>query len=95
MAADDMYERILEPEVAMSAAAVVVVLSPPVRQILRRSIVYGLSGLIMASDAVARLAHRVDIGIQPASDDGFVHVLTAEARRERVHRGQVEAGEDN
>jgi hypothetical protein len=52
----------LEPEVAVAVAVTAAVASPPVRRVLRRGIVYGLAGLLIARDKVASLAGSVAQG---------------------------------
>jgi hypothetical protein len=55
MAIDDY----LEPEVAVAVAVTAAVCSPPVRRVLRRGLVYGLAGLIVARDKVSSAAQAV------------------------------------
>jgi hypothetical protein len=52
-------EDYLEPEVAVAVAVTAAVCSPPVRRILRRGLVYGLAGLIVARDKVSSAAQAV------------------------------------
>ena len=56
MALDDF----LEPEVAVAVAVTAAMASPPVRNVLRRGVVYGLAGLLMAGDKLSAAAR--DIG---------------------------------
>lgn len=46
----------LYPEVVVAVAATAAVLPPRVRKALRRGAVYGLAGVLMASDAVSSVA---------------------------------------
>ncbi len=55
MALDDY----LEPEVAIAVAVTAAVASPPVRKVLRRGLVYGLAGLMMAGDKIAATAREI------------------------------------
>jgi hypothetical protein len=55
MALDDY----LEPEVAIAVAVTAAVASPPVRKVLRRGLVYGLAGLLVAGDKVTAAAREV------------------------------------
>jgi hypothetical protein len=55
MALDDF----LEPEVAIVAAVTAAVASPPVRKVLRRGLVYGLAGLMVAGDKITSAARQV------------------------------------
>ena len=71
MAADDY----LEPEVAVAATVTAVVTaavcSPPVRKVLRRGLVYGLAGLMIARDKVTDAAKSVARNVQEvAHSDG-------------------------
>jgi len=52
-------ENYAEPEVAVAAVVVAAVASPPVRRSLRRGVVYGLAGLLVAGDKVAAAASAV------------------------------------
>ncbi len=63
MAVDDYTT----PEVAIAVAATAAVFSPPVRKVLRRGAVYGLTGLLIARDAVTSLARGVGSGVQQAA----------------------------
>jgi hypothetical protein len=55
MALDDY----LEPEVAIAVAVTAAVASPPVRKVLRRGLVYGLAGLLVAGDKVTAAAREI------------------------------------
>jgi hypothetical protein len=55
MALDDF----LEPEVAIAVAVTAAVASPPVRKVMRRGLVYGLAGLMVAGDKVASAAREI------------------------------------
>lgn len=61
------FEDLLEPEVAAVAAVVAAVASPQVRRAVRRGAIYGLSGLIVAGDAVTSFARGVGRGMQAAT----------------------------
>lgn len=52
-------ESFAEPEVAVAVVVVAAVVSPPVRRSLRRGLVYGLAGLLVAGDKVAAAASGV------------------------------------
>lgn len=70
MALDDY----LEPEVAIAVAVTAAVASPPVRKVLRRGLVYGLAGLMVAGDKIAGTAREIARSAQqtaaPESDAG-------------------------
>jgi hypothetical protein len=68
MALDDY----LEPEVAVAVAVTAAVASPPVRKVLRRGLVYGLAGLLVAGDKLSATARNIAQSVQqtaaPESD---------------------------
>ncbi len=55
MALDDF----IEPEVAIAVAVTAAVASPPVRKVVRRGLVYGLAGLLVAGDRIAGAARDI------------------------------------
>jgi hypothetical protein len=55
MALDDF----IEPEVAIAVAVTAAVASPPVRNVLRRGVVYGLAGMLMAGDKISAAARGI------------------------------------
>lgn len=59
-------EDYLEPEVAVAAAVTAAICSPKARNWLRRGLVYGTAGVLIAGDALAGLARNVSQGIQQA-----------------------------
>ena len=63
MALDDF----LEPEVAVAVAVTAAMASPPVRKALRRGMVYGLAGLLMAGDKISAAAREVAQSAQQAA----------------------------
>ncbi len=60
-------ESYAEPEVAVAAVVVAAAVSPPVRRSLRKGVVYGLAGLLMAGDKVAAAATGVAGGVRRAA----------------------------
>jgi hypothetical protein len=58
MALDDY----LEPEVAIAVAVTAAVASPPVRKVIRRGLVYGLAGLLVAKDKITAVGQNVAQG---------------------------------
>lgn len=58
MALDDY----LEPEVAIAVAVTAAVASPSVRKVMRRGIVYGLAGLLVAKDKAMTVAQGIAEG---------------------------------
>jgi hypothetical protein len=63
MALDDF----MEPEVAVAVAVTAAVASPPVRRVLRRGVVYGLAGLLMAGEKISAAARGIAHGAQQAA----------------------------
>lgn len=63
MALDDF----IEPEIAIAVAVTAAVASPPVRKVLRRGLVYGLAGLLVASDKITDTARQIVEGAQHAA----------------------------
>src|SRR5207302_708632 len=55
MALDDF----LEPEVAIAVVVTAAVASPPVRKVMRRGLVYGLAGLLVAGDKLTGAARQI------------------------------------
>lgn len=60
-------DEYLESEVAVAIAATAVALSPRARRMLRRGVVYGLAGALMAGDAVASFSRAAARGAQEAT----------------------------
>jgi hypothetical protein len=60
-------ESYAEPEVAVAAVIVAAAVSPPVRRTLRRGLVYGLAGILLAGDKVAAGATAVACGVSKAA----------------------------
>ncbi|HET9014476.1 MAG TPA: hypothetical protein VFN57_02695 [Thermomicrobiaceae bacterium] len=56
--------------IAIAVAATAAIMSPRVRHTVRRGLVFGLAGIMMAGDAVASFAHGVSRGAQQISMPG-------------------------
>ncbi len=63
-------EDFLEPEIAVVAAVTATVFSPRVRNFLRRGVVYGVTGALIAGDAVTSFARNIGHGFQQAAASG-------------------------
>lgn len=61
------FEDFLEPEIAVVAAATAAITSPQVRRVLRRGVVYGLAGLLVAGDAITTFSKGVQRGVKEAA----------------------------
>jgi hypothetical protein len=59
-------ESYAEPEVAVAAVVVAAAVSPPVRRSVRKGVVYGLAGLLIAGDKVAAAASGAACGVRRA-----------------------------
>jgi Sec-independent protein translocase protein TatA len=59
-------EDYLEPEVAVTAVVTAAVFSPKVRGWIRRGLVYGTAGVLIAGDALTSFARSVGQGVQQA-----------------------------
>src|SRR5690349_13331706 len=75
MALDDF----MDTEVAVAVAATAAILTPQVRQVLRKGAVYGVAGALMAGDALTSFGRGAVRGVQQA----------AEAVRERDGAGEI------
>jgi len=88
---EDFSDDFLTQEAGIAAAATALLLSPPVRAVVRRAAVAGLAGLLAAGDSIAGLlpgrAER-QAARSPAVP-AFVRTLAEEAREERTRRGKV------
>ena len=60
-------DEYLESEVVVAVAATAVALSPRVRRVLRRGVVYGLTGALMAGDAITSFGRAAARGAQDAT----------------------------
>ena len=61
-------EDFLESEVAVAVAVTAAVLSPRVRGVLRRGLVYGVAGVLKAGDALASAVQSAAAAAQAATD---------------------------
>jgi hypothetical protein len=80
-------EDFAEPEVAVAAAVAAAVFSPRARNVMRKGLVYGLAGVLVASDTITSFARNVGRGVQQAvtheASEGSTPAQE-EAERERV-----------
>jgi hypothetical protein len=53
------FDDLLEPEVLVAVGVTAAVMSPPVRRVLRKGVVYGLAGVMMLGDKLAAAARGV------------------------------------
>lgn len=59
-------EDFMEPEVAVTAVVTAAVFSPRARKVIRRGLVYGMAGVLIAGDAISSFARSVGQGVQEA-----------------------------
>ena len=80
-------EDYLEPEVAVTAVVTAAVFSPRARKVIRRGLVYGMAGALIAGDAIASFARSVGQGVQEAG------ASAASAAQDTVSQVKAEAVE--
>src|SRR5260221_12494536 len=56
----------VQPEIAVTAVVAAAVFSPRTRRLLRRGVVYGLGGALMAGDAVTSFSRSIGRGFKEA-----------------------------
>ena len=81
-------EDFLEPEVAVTAAVVAAVCSPRLRRFLRRGLVYGTAGALIAGDAITSFAKNIGEGAKQAG--ASVSQATQEGVRQARETAQAE-----
>jgi hypothetical protein len=54
-------------DVAVAVAATAVILSPPVRRLIRRGAAYGLAGILIAGDAITSFGRGAARGVRQAA----------------------------
>lgn len=81
-------EDFMDSEVGIAVAATAVVLSPQVRNFVRRGLVYGMAGVLKAGDTLSGAAQGVASEIQQTAASGMnaAQQTTNEART--VARGR-------
>jgi hypothetical protein len=57
-------EDFLQPEIAVTAAVAAVIFSPRGRKIMRRGVVYGTAGVLIAGDTITSFARNISQGAQ-------------------------------
>ena len=72
----------VQPEIAVTAVVAAAVFSPRTRRLLRRGVVYGLAGALMAGDAVTSFSRSIGRGLQEAGA----------ARRSQTEQQQTSPG---
>jgi hypothetical protein len=75
-------ENYAEPEVAVAAVVVGAAASPSVRRVVRRSVVYGLAGALIAYDRASAAVRGVAQGVQNGVNNINAEQSTAKADAE-------------
>ena len=60
------FDDYVQPEIAVTAVVAAAVFSPRTRRLLRRGVVYGLGGALMAGDAVTSFSRSIGRGLKEA-----------------------------
>lgn len=79
MALEDLQES---GDVAVAVAATAVILSPPVRRLIRRGAAYGLAGILIAGDAITSFGRGAARGVRQAAAtdaDGSLAIVAESA----------------
>jgi len=80
-------EDYMEPEVAVTAVVTAAVFSPRARRVIRRGLVYGMAGVLIAGDAIASFGRSVGQGVQEAG------ASAASAAQNTMNQAKAEAKE--
>jgi hypothetical protein len=63
-------EDFLEPEVGITAVVAAAIFSPGARKLIRRGLVYGTAGALIAGDAITSFTQRVGQGARQVAASG-------------------------
>ncbi|GER91168.1 hypothetical protein KDW_53300 [Dictyobacter vulcani] len=58
------FEDYLEPEIAVTAAIAAAIFSPRARKVIRKGLVYGTAGVLIAKDKLTSFTSSVSQGFQ-------------------------------
>lgn len=58
------FEDFIQPEVGIAAAVAAALFSPRARNVMRRGLVYGTAGVLMAGDTIMSLTKNVGQNVQ-------------------------------
>jgi hypothetical protein len=83
MALEDFFDS----EVGIAVAATALVLSPRVRNLLRQGAVYGLAGVLKATDSVTSAAHGVATEVQQTAAQGAAAAQETATQAKATARG--------
>ena len=86
-------EDFAEPEVAVAAAVAAAVFSPRARSVMRKGLVYGVAGVLVASDTITSFAKSVGRGMQQVTGQASEEAPSTHEGSERERVG-AQAGEN-
>ena len=81
-------EDFLDSEVAVAVAATAALASPRVRGVLRRGAVYGVAGLLTASDMISSFARGAARGAQQTASSATTRVQDATQQAPAAAHGE-------
>jgi hypothetical protein len=81
-------EDFMDSEVGIAIAATAVVLSPQVRNVLRRGVVYGLAAVMKAGDTVGGAARTMATDAQSTMAEGAAAAQSTVTEAKTVARGR-------
>ena len=85
------FEDFIQPEVGIAAAVVAALFSPRARNVMRRGLVYGTAGVLMAGDTIRSLTKNVGQNVQQMRTPGETTGQgTAPVTSEGQPRGETE-----
>jgi hypothetical protein len=64
------FEDYLQPEVGIAAVVTATLFSPRARRFLRKGLVYGTAGVLIAGDAMSSFTRSIGQGAQRAREEG-------------------------
>ncbi|GHO73927.1 hypothetical protein KSD_16980 [Ktedonobacter sp. SOSP1-85] len=77
-------ENFLEPEVATTAIITAALFSPRVRKVIRKGVVYGAAGVLVAGDVVTSFARSLGRGMQVAASTAAQQTQNAGSQGQQV-----------
>src|SRR5436309_5403489 len=84
-------DNLMESEIVVAVAATAAVLSPRVRNLVRRAAIYGLAGVLMAGDALTSAGRGLARGAQEGATTA---ALTVQEASDRVKAAAAATADD-
>ncbi|HLI71522.1 MAG TPA: hypothetical protein VKV19_17335 [Ktedonobacteraceae bacterium] len=81
------FEDFLEPEIAVTAAVVAAIASPRARSTIRKGLVYGMAGVLSASEAITSFAQNVRHGVWQAGQAATHEVQDMVGQAKEMEKG--------